>query len=490
MYSGLCLGLPLASKVIAAHSHCSVLSILSVASFGSALSILSFGSVLSIASIGSTMSIASIGSVNSFVSIGSYGCSFTYFGDCTAPYPTPEISFTIDISADTYDKMSKCSQNDYQRQKKFHDDHLPEELEKCGEQWAKCSWKNPKDPTKDKTGVNCKVRRKGYTTWEDMGKKPSYKVKFYDDAKEDKETYNFGTFDNVALSRDKFTLNNMKFSTSWSGHREVEAYDLYRAIGFESMPAAAHAEVTLKKGGEVVNTHSYALIEDANDGDYMKRMLPRYDKDRDGYMTFEADNRGLEYKKGKGIFDDVSTITADWTKLFGEIINRESNLLDRMVVTDIIRFYMGEVLTNNWDGACLRFIPNNYYITASHMNSTTFNMDKVKVRYIPKGMDRVFDGCGFHLMAYSDHPYCGPMQQVLNDPEHRALYENLRPEIEATAKRTGIESQTCADDLRIMSFMILASIACVVLSIAVGWFAVYLIRKFQCGEKMARLWKR
>lgn len=471
-------------NLLSARSTASVLSFLSLLSFASiggflsTLSIFSMGSVLSVVSIGSTTSVLSIGSVDSFLSIGSNGCSLTYFGDCTAPYPAPEVAFRIDIPEASWDRMSECSFDDYQRYKKLVlDDEHPLE-KKCGYQVAKCAFTSSTNATKNIKGVDCKVRRKGYTTWEDMGDKPSYKVKILDGMELD-----MGMIDAFHMNVDKFTLNNMKYSRSWSGHREVEAYEVYRQIGFENTPAAAHAQVTVLRGGKEVNTHSYALIQDV-ESTYMKTMLearhniPSYDTSTHGYMYFEQDNRGLEFKKAKGVSEGPLP-----EELAMAIINKESNLLNYMDPEDLIKFYMGELITHNWDGACLRHIPNNYIIAA-----TTENGDDYKVRFIPKGMDRVFDGCGYELGdiiaelgAGPNPPYCGPMQELLEQKNSSDLYNRLKPLLEAKAK---YKSRTCAEDLETMTFIMLASCAIALLGVLGGVLVAYFLQKWGATQKL------
>lgn len=457
-------------------SFISFLSFASIGGFLSTLSIFSMGSVLSVMSIGSTMSVLSIGSVDSFLSIGSNGCSLTYFGDCTAPFPEPEVTFEIDIPATSWDRMSECSFDDYQRYKKLHleNDHPLEK--KCGYQTATCAFTSSTNATKNIQGVGCEVRRKGYTTWEDMGDKPSYKVKILND-----KTLDMGMIDEVHMDVDKFTLNNMKYSRSWSGHREVEAYEVFRQIGFQNTPAAAHAQVTVLRGGKEINTHSYALIQDV-EGTYMKTMFKArhgvdYNSDTHGYLTFEQDNRGLEFKKAKGVSGDLPE------DLAMAIINKESDLLDHMDPEDLITFYMGELITHNWDGACLRHIPNNYLITA-----TTDDGNDYKVRFIPKGMDRVFDGCGYELGniipelgAGPKPPYCGPMQEVLERRNDTDLYNRLKPVLEQKAK---YKSRTCSEDLQTMTSMLLISCAIALLALLGGVLIAYCLQIWGVTQKL------
>ena len=68
---------------------------------------------------------------------------------------------------------------------------------------------------------------------------PSFKLKFDTDL-------NLGLLDGVQREVDELTLNNMKFSDSWTHNREVEAYDLFRNIGFQHTPRRARPRAGLQ----------------------------------------------------------------------------------------------------------------------------------------------------------------------------------------------------------------------------------------------------
>ena len=89
----------------------------------------------------------------------------------------------------------------------------------------------------------------------------------------------------------------------------------------------------------LVRTARYALIENVNDGSFLKREWARQhpggEYDDGGYMLFEADNRGLEFKKGKKNFDTDEMAEIG---LFETVINREAALAGYMDEDDILRF--------------------------------------------------------------------------------------------------------------------------------------------------------
>lgn len=428
----------------------SLLSLLSMISMGSLFSVLSVGSVLSVMSIGSTLSVLSVGSVSSVLSIGSNGCYFRFFANCRAPYPNPTLSFQLRFTDDVWDTMSACTFDEYQKFKKFE----PVDNHKCDYQPAQCSFVNIKETTKNVSDINCRIRRKGFTTWEEMNAKPSFKLKFDDDI-------DFGTIDGVHMKVDELTLNNMKFSDSWSGNREVEAYELFRQIGYRNMPVATHAEVNVFRNDTHINKHSYAMIQNVNDGGFMKTYYnnehPNSNYDNGGYMLFEVDNRGLEFKKGKKNFKTNKDAEIG---LFETIINRESDILEFMDTDDVIKYFIGEELTGNWDGACLTYIPNNYYIAVSQNETNT-----PKIRYLPKGMDRVFQGCGYDIAQSMSGgmmpPYCGPMQKILYNESTRNRYEHLRQEANLLAS---YKKRSCAEDIGTLSIIIILNVVSVLLT--------------------------
>lgn len=430
------------------YSKVSSISALAVASL---LSVLSCGSVLSLLSVGSTLSILSVASVGSVLSIGSRGCHFGFFSDCQGAYPDAEVAFELNFTEDTWRSMSNCSFDDYQKFKKFESPFTAD----CDYQRARCKYRNL-NTGDESVELPCEVRRKGFTTWESMEGTPSFKLKFDTDL-------NLGLLDGVQREVDELTLNNMKFSDSWTHNREVEAYDLFRNIGFQHTPLAAHARVQVYRRNRLVRTARYALIENVNDGSFLKREWARQhpggEYDDGGYMLFEADNRGLEFKKGKKNFDTDEMAEIG---LFETIINREAALATYMDEDDILRFYAGELLTKNWDGACLRYVPNNYYIFVSRAKQ-----EKPKVRFIPKGMDRVFGGCSYEvgvsegLRAQKRPPYCGPVQKILNDDAER-FEAHLR---EAKTKAQFV-SATCSGDVGIGSGIAFANVFASLLAFA------------------------
>ena len=212
------------------------------------------------------------------------------------------------------------------------------------------------------------------------------------------------------------------------------------------------------------------MIQNVNDGGYMKEFWkaqhPEDDYDSGGYLLFEVGNRGLELKKAKKNFKDQGEIA-----LFEKILNREADIFEHMDADDISTFFIGETLTGNWDGACLRYIPNNYYIavTRNHTNSP-------KIRYIPKGMDRVFQGCAYEMgqnyfMGGMEPPYCGPMQKLLSNASMAARYEFLKSKANSPYRK-----RTCGEDVGALSVMIVGSCAIALGCVIIGFLALHILK--------------
>jgi hypothetical protein len=341
--------------------------------------------------------------------------------------------------------METCTFDDYQQFKKYEDSH-PE----CDYVAAECTYKHLTQGIEhvDK----CRVRRKGFTSWESMGAKPSYKIKFSDDLK-------LGNFYGSELEVDRVTLNNMRQSTSWSGLREVEAYEVYRAIGFPDTPIATHAQVRVFKGDREVSTHSYAMVENVNDGTYLKKFwrnmqtsdAPSGSAADPNYVLFEADNTGFEFKKAKGSLDNSKKVSM---QLVEDIINREGGLSNFMIDAHMVLYYIGEMLIGHWDGACLRYLNLNYYIGVASVDNDLADGGDIVVRYIPKGLDRVFQGCVYDLMVRPEPPYCGPVQQII--AENPADFEAQLVDAEASAPYT---RSSCASEVGYFFAILLPSAA-------------------------------
>lgn len=412
-------------------SCCAILSAFSV------FSVFSLGSVLSVFSIGSTLSVLSIASVNSQLSIGSYGCTFKMFANCVMRKPDDGLEFDIHIDDATWELMSTCSFDDYSRFKTFDDGDSP-----CDYMSATCVYRG-------KTGITtrrgCKVRRKGASTWRSIDNGPSFKIKFEKDVNGSKD-FEFGNVGRETLRADKVTINNMGFSDSWNGHDEVDAYDaFYRLLG-SSIPIAARIRTRAFRGTDLMWEKVHALVEDVNNDDYVKRI------NATDYLLYEADNRGTELKDIDGVWQSARLDESN----LEDILNRPSDLHDFMSTDEILRYYVADVLLHNWDGALLNPTPRNFYVFADGIH-----VNKPRIRYIPKGLDWVFQGCVYNLYTDNGRPYDGPTQYVVaNHPE------DLKTVQDYAATHVPYTSLTCDKEVGIATLIALLNVLKVLLVLA------------------------
>jgi len=247
--------------------------------------------------------------------------------------------WTIVIAPTVYEIMSSCSKEEYKSENR---------PDKCKYQNANCTF--------DNTTYSCDIRRKGSSTWRDMGDKPSYKIKMDDPVQ-------FGPNWNTT----KVTLNNGVYQEYPTA--EVDAYNVFRELGVPT-PEAERVSVTVNG-----QTHEYTMIETISDDAFMNKHFG------DTWILWEMEGNQLEYKEDSGEFGSglLPSLTL-------ESVNQ----------TAMINYYVGELRTDHWDGACLRPYSTNHYIAYNGSVHT----------YIPSGLDRTFD-CVQEVGKNA--PYCAPM---------------------------------------------------------------------------------
>ena len=421
----------------------------------SALSVLSVGSVLSVLSIGSTLSVLSVASVNSRMSIGSNGCAFKMFADCANRQPDDGLELDVIIEPDTWDFMAMCDFNDYQRFKTYEP---ADTVSPCDYRPARCEYRGRNG---FKNGRDCKVRRKGFSTWRNMGDGPSLKIKFEKDESGSKD-FDFGDVGRQQFEADKVTINNMGFSDAWNGYDEVDAYDTFYRLQGPRTPIAARIKTRAFRGSDVQWDAVHALVEDVSNDDYFKRIHA------DDLLLYEADNRGTEIKDVEGAWEDA-TIDGSHLK---DLVNRPSDLHEFMQPDEILSYYVAEKLVHNWDGGLLINQPRNFYLLAEGSDATN-----PRVRYVPKGLDWVFQGCIYELYTDGGRPYDGPTQYAIE------THPDVLAQLERDAATTvPYASMTCGQEIGIAILIIVVStaIACLLLACALlsgrAWRALRRVR--------------
>ena len=383
------------------------LSFLSVLSYVSFVSFLSFGSISSIASVGSVGSILSVGSSGSILSVGSNQCTLKLFTDCSVNLNTV-ATVTLQIDSTTFDAMATCTKKEYKS------DDPPDH---CDYQKATCRWQ---DNTQNVV-MNCTLRRKGSSTWKEMVDKPSFKIKW-----DDKVTFastSCGGYtvcppdatQNVWKSK-KITLNNNGYPPYYTKNGEVDAYDVFRMTGKSLVPSAQYVDVILKKDDHVMRTDTYAAIETINDKEFMKKWVGK------NYGLWEIDAGLLEFKRDGGSIEVDNVTVPNLLRLSQEYMHTD----------DMINYYVGEVLTGHWDGACQSKFNNHYY-----------SYDGQRWTIIPSGVDNTFQGCIYEISSRG-RPTCLFMQECLNDDTCRYKVETRMAEVRHIVRRT---TPTCIEEL-------------------------------------------
>lgn len=343
------------------------------------------------------------------------------------------MQIEIDLPEDTWEMMKNCSKEEYKS------DDRPD---KCDYQEARCTFMNIK------SGYNvtntCKVRRKGSTTWRDIDKKPSFKIKKFET--ESEEDVEFGEFDcnycppnktkNV-WKTNKITMNNQ---VSFDG--EIDAYKLFREV--VASPLAQKAILKLYRNGTLHSEQEYAMVETIDDRNFVEKWFgPNYVLyEKEGNYEFER--FGQQNKFISDQFLNTSQCATDkcvekeTEKLFESSAHLSSLLnisFDDYNLQNLVNYYAGEVSTNHWDGACFRHNhPFGDYL--SQFGSGEYNSYMVyngnEYFYIPSGVDNTFQ-CP--LNATNTQPTCTPMQQCFQDETCKAEYESSQAIVDSHMTR-------------------------------------------------------
>ena len=263
------------------------------------------------------------------------------------------------------------------------------EGDNCDYQNAQC-----KSVTVDHNGtrVDCKVRRKGSTSWRDLHARPSFKIKKMET--QNGSPYPFDT-DWVT---EKLTLNN-GVQKSFA-EAEVKAYDIFRKLHVKSSLAQL-CTVSLYRDDTLYNTQEdYTMIETINDDAFMKKHFGQ------NWTLWEGEEGETECKRSSPdhLCDtdrtDVETLT-----------------LDDVDQTEMINYFVGERLTSHTDSACLGMpTGNNYYVAKWY---PTTEQNNPRYTYIPSGVDRAFTCTHQYFTAI---PQCTPIQQCVQSDDCYAQY--------------------------------------------------------------------
>lgn len=294
-------------------------------------------------------------------------------------YLTPFI-ISIFIPNETYDLMSTCTKEMYQSSVEYSE---------CDYNAASAIFHAIDNKT-----IDIEIRRKGTSTWMDMGNKPSFKVKIPD------EDVNFGingTESSEEWKTDKMVLNNKLSETvSFSPFGinpvgEKVAYEVFQKIGVIS-PLSRDVTVKLYRGQDKLREDSYLMIETIKNKDFVQK---HWGKNTD-VTIWEIENRTAVCKKDYGPLADCDNE------------NKNSDIildLNGINYKDNGKYFAGEKLTGHWDASCRL---NNMWV--ANVSGGLF--------LIPSGLDQTFQCDAFDFLKCKTHQMC--MDKV----ECAAQYEN------------------------------------------------------------------
>jgi len=275
---------------------------------------------------------------------------------------------SIFITNETYDYMSQCTKEMYKSSVEY---------DECDYNTASAIFHSVDNKT-----IDIKIRRKGTSTWKDMNKKPSFKVKI------ENENVDFGVVEKGMYENwktDKITLNNKisetnalsPFGINTVG--EKVAYDVFKKIGVIT-PLTRDATVTLYRGQEKLREDEYLMVETIKNKDFVEK---HWGEDTD-VTIWEIENSSAVCKKDYGPLADCDK----------ENKNEDIILsLSYSNYKDIGRYFAGEKLTGHWDASCR---VNNMWVA-------NVSGDLV---VIPSGLDQTFQCNIFNFENCNAHQAC------------------------------------------------------------------------------------
>jgi hypothetical protein len=326
-----------------------------------------------------------------------------FLTDCTT-HVEVNGTFRINVPLQTFIEMEVCTKDMYKA----------DTFENCEYKDAQCAYTRMGSLSIE--WMDCEFKRKGSSSWRDMRDKPSFKVKKLKKS----IAFDEGWRDNkVTLNNNAhFTMNNNKFG-------EVDAYNTFRAIGKLAVPEAMYVHVELFVDDILLRVDTYTMLESLKRGFMEKHFV-------DNYVLHEVESDELQERKEES--DNVVGASENISYLRKHLAPPMST----MNQSDMIRYYVGELLIGHWDGACLINKRNNYYIGYS-FNKQVYTM-------IPAGLDQTYQACLNVVTSSPAHkPNCEFMQDCFSDTQCLSMYENIYNEAKRNTKIRKIES--CFEEL-------------------------------------------
>jgi hypothetical protein len=330
------------------------------------------------------------------MSVRSHGCVGGFERDCTerAVLHPIEHAWEIRYSAAQWDLAANCT-----LAIKQSDDDFPEcdyvEVDSCRVDGL--------------VDTKCEVKRKGTSTWRDLGSKPSFKIKLDD-------KHDMGSFDcssercppGQTVNRwhtKKFTLNNQVIHDG-----DIDAYAVYRSLTPASL--AVQVTVALFREGVLQSNTTYAMVENVNDKEFANKWFG------DDWRLYETEHRITKFERAGGVFKDGPT---DWDDA-PKPVTTELALAD-VDQSNMVRYYVGTTRINDFDGACGPNVNNHYLLH-----------DGTAWHHIPWGQDQTFvchpakEQTHLPPIVYES---CGAMNECMRTDACRREYDAVVREMAA-----------------------------------------------------------
>lgn len=293
--------------------------------------------------------------------INNYNHNYIEFKEVT-------ILFT---DADAWTAVSTCT-----KKQKLNDDAI------CDWQKATCIFDNMGEQA-------CEAKRKGHGSWQNIDKKPSFKIKWKED-----HGYQY-----------RLTFNNNVDEAV--SEAQIKAYATFQDLGVDS-PRASMTKFRFGPSADKLNAYrDYTQVEEVDEVEFLGA------RGLDGAAVYEfeylnehrpdqtaVDIGPLRYKLGplkkedaslmdlQRVFTDDATLAETW-----RVINQ----------TQFFRWYAGLQATHHYDSGCMIGFFNNMYVMLPPLQE--------RYIFIPWGTDRTMQCSGRARFYPSTISFCAPMQK-------------------------------------------------------------------------------
>ena len=410
-------------------SALSFLSIASIVSCGSFASLGSLGSICSICSLGSVLSIASAGST---LSIASTNCYFKIFTDCRQK-PHSVSAIRLQFGDDAWQRMKACNFTGY----------------KADPRAPVCDYQSVSIKITingEEKEMQCKGRRKGVSTWKEVDKTPSFKIKCPGRVELGTHTCSGaeqcpGGGDSNRWYSKKFILNNGGYSTNglagsgWINRYytwgEVDFYVMLRKIGGFAWPFASWVDVQVLHEQSQISHDQYVLLENIDDKDFGKKWLG----DAGWGMWEISQPMSVTLERDYGTFNcndhDTGCGVNETIYMTPELLDAQLGMFNQTLHSQdaALTYYAAEKIGNHWDGMCTGIAHNHFLAT----NGTGWYI-------IAHGADATYQTCRYRVSS----PTCRFMQECF---ESRACSDHFDAVYKRAKEHAHRTTPSCFDEV-------------------------------------------